>query len=140
MSKLHEIPVVVASAPHGPAAGIVRALLAEIESKLGALLDLGEPSTIDLRWLMAEPHTLQALGEALGAGEVSADIAGVGDSRVQETAVPCVWRVSHRDGAGRAIGEFIEITEIPELLRSDRLAVPQGLAALRDRCAQLGAL
>jgi len=143
MSKLHEIPIVVAAAPPAftpeeSAESTVLALLCEIEAKLDALLGAGEPSTIDLRWLMASPQTLERLREALGKGEVEARIAGSGISLLQETAVPCVWRVSHRDSDDHPTGEFVEITDLPELLRSDRLAIPQGLAALRARCAQAG--
>ena len=143
MSKLHEIPIVVAAAPPAftteeSAESTVLALLGEIEAKLEALLDTGESSTIDLRWLIASPDSLERLREALGEGEVEATITGGGVSYVQETAIPCVWRVSHRDSDGRAVGEFVEITDVPELLRADRLAIPQGLAVLRVRCAQVG--
>lgn len=142
MSKLYEIPVVAAAAappgePDGPA---VLALLSEIEAKLGALRGAGEPASIDLRWLMASRQTLECLDAALGEGEVEAKIAGAGVCRVLETAVPCVWRVSHRAADGRPLGEFVEITEIPELLRADRLAIPRAQAALRNLCGRPGSL
>lgn len=144
MSKLHEIPIVVTHAPVVPQSEAavqttVLALLAEIQAKLDVLQNTGESSTIDLRWLIASPRTLASLHEALGEGEVSARIGSNGLSLLQETAIPCVWRVSHRDNADHPVGEFLEITEIPELLRSDRLAIAQGLAALRARCADSGA-
>lgn len=144
MSKLHEIPIIVANAPVAPQSeasvqATVFALLAEIEAKLDALQNTGVSSTIDLRWLIVSPRTLANLREALGEGEVSARISSNGLSLLQETAIPCVWRVSHRDNTDHPVGEFVEITEIPELLRSDRLAIAQGLAALRARCADSGA-
>ncbi len=52
-------------------------------------------------------------------------------------AVPCVWWISHRDFDGSRQGEFIEIAEVPDLLRSDRQCIQKGLAELRVRSAQL---
>lgn len=143
MSKLSQIPVLAESvrcagtAPQGSASAVVMALLSEIEAKLDVLAQAGEDASIDLRWLARMPQELALLREALGVGEVSATVSNIGSSLVQETAVPCVWWVSHRNEAGGLLGEFVEITEVPDLLRSDRLSIPQGLADLRVRCAQL---
>lgn len=112
------------------------ALLGEIGAKLEALANDSEESSIDLRCLAGMPEDLALLRETLGQGEVSATVANIGNSHVQETAVPCVWWVSYRDLDGSRIGEFVEI---PSLLRSDRLSIPLGLAELRRRCDQLSA-
>ena len=143
MPKIQDIPVVVVggrtddAATDGPASSIVLALLNEIEAKLDALVTHGEESTIDLIWLKRMPQELELLRNLLGEGEVSANINSFGISRVQETAVPCVWWVSHRDFDGSRQGELIEITEIPDLLRSDRLSIKKGLADLRTRREQI---
>ncbi len=146
MSKLHEIPIVVTNAPArgglsarsaGPATSAMLAILNEIEAKLETLATNGRNSTIDLRWLIGSKPDLDLLRNALGVGEVAATITAAGNTDVQETAVPCVWWVTHSDYDGQRLGEFIEITEVPELLRSDRLAISQGLAGLRARCAQI---
>jgi hydrogenase-1 operon protein HyaF len=143
MSKIHEIPVVVFndaandSAPDVPTNSVVLAVLNELEAKLDALVADNEESTIDLRWMSGMPLNFELLRKTLGQGEVAATITNVGSTLVQETAVPCVWWISHRDSEGSRQGEFIEITDVPELLRSDRLSIQQGLAKLRVRCAQL---
>jgi hypothetical protein len=143
MSKIHEIPVVVIGKPeperagYGPTNSIVLALLNEIEAKLNALVSEGEDSSIDLRWLIGMPHDIGRLREILGEGEVSATINNIGTTLIQETAVPCVWWVSHRDFDGARLGEFVEIAEVPGLLLSDRHSIQKGLAELRIRCAQV---
>lgn len=143
MSKIHEIPIVIVGnannkpVPEGPAYAVVYALLNEIETKLAELVSHGEESTIDLSLLKGMPHEFDVLRKTLGEGEVSATITNIGDSVVQETAVPCVWWVTHRDYDGSRKGEFIEIAEVPDLLRSDLLTVQKGLAELRIRTAQI---
>ena len=142
MSKIHQIPVVMEGvaglALHdGPSVSIVLAILAEIEAKLDALVNAGEDATIDLRCLAGMPAELELLRQTLGQGEVAATVATVGATLAQETAVPCVWWVSHRDADGGRLGEFVEIAEVPDLLRSDRLSIAPGLASLRARCARL---
>jgi hydrogenase-1 operon protein HyaF len=143
MSRLHEIPVVVVHdragkpCPAEAAPSMVLALIKEIEAKLEVLAKDGEDSTIDLRWLIGLPRDLELLRENLGEGEVSATVTSIGSTLVQETGLPCVWWISHRDNDGRRLGEFVEITEIPEILRSDHLSIPSGLAELQSRYAQL---
>ena len=145
MARLHEIPVVVVNdrvpdpAPAGPTTPMVLAILSEIEAKLEALAKHGEDSTIDLRWFIGYPLELDLLRDTLGQGEVGATVTSMGRTLIQETAVPCAWWVSHRDHDDSPLGEFVEIAEAPELLRSDRLAIHRGLAELRARSAGLGA-
>jgi hydrogenase-1 operon protein HyaF len=144
MLRLHEIPIVVVGPrsvqeepPSSPSISVVLALLCEIETKLSVLATEGQDSTIDLRWLIGMPQEFELLVETLGQGEVSATVSNIGVSVVQETSIPCVWRVSHRDHEDKRLGEFIEIAEVPELLSSNRHAIPQGLAELGARRALL---
>lgn len=141
--RLRDIPVIAVGRPvsadlsGSPNTAAILAILGEIEERLGTLQRLGEESTIDLRWLMGSALDLDLLDETLGRGEVAATITAGGTTRLRDTAIPCVWRVSHRDWTDRAVGEFIEITEIPDLFRSDRMAVGRGLTELRGRSAAL---
>jgi hydrogenase-1 operon protein HyaF len=145
MSRIHEIPVVVVgkpvtpTPPAGPTTAAMLAILNEIDAKLEALVAEGQESTIDLRWLLGTPLDLGLLRQTLGEGEVSATIQTVGTTVVRETAVPCVWWISHRDREDGTLGEYVEITEVPEILRSDRLSITRGVAELRERCAVLQA-
>jgi hypothetical protein len=143
MSRIHEIPIVATGAPAvyaGPSSGAVLAILNEIAAKLETLAAGGEDASIDLRPFIGSPRELALLRETLGRGEVSAAIKTVGQTLLQETAIPCVWWISHRDHDDSPLGEFIEIAEAPDLLRSDRLAIHRGLNELRARCARLAAL
>jgi hypothetical protein len=143
MLKIHEIPVVVVgdrvteSTVDGPTNSVVLALLNEIEAKLDAMVNAGEDSTIDLRCLIGMPQEVELLRKTLGKGEVSATINNIGITLAQETAIPCVWWLSHRGFDDSRQGEFVEIAETPELLRSDRLDIQKGLAELRVRSARL---
>jgi hydrogenase-1 operon protein HyaF len=147
MSRLAEIPVILVhdqaaqgclpGAPGGPATSMVLALLNEIATKLDQLAENGQESSIDLRWLIGLPQDFRLLRETLGEGEVAATITTIGSTRVQETAIPCVWWITHYDGDGGRLGEFVEITEAPEILRSSRQSIQAGLADLQVRCAEL---
>lgn len=114
------------------------AIISEIESLLGDYQAFGHAGAIDLRWLPLMPGDLDCLKEVLGTGEVNATIAALGASAARETAIPCVWWVTHRGSDDALIGDWIEITEVPSLLRSDRAAIPYALQALRERTTLFG--
>lgn len=99
---------------------------------------LGHTGAIDLRWLPLYPGDIEKLRDVLGTGEVAATVAALGDSTVQETAIPCVWWVTHHGGEANLIGHWIEISETPSLLRSDRTLIAFGLLSLRGRAATFG--
>ena len=61
----------------------------------------------------------EALDAFLGRGEVSATLDVAGRSEIWETAYSGVWRVRHWGGDAVA-SELIEITAIPEILKTDR--------------------
>lgn len=142
MSRIHEIPVIVVARPPANTASCsshpaILAIINEIDAKLKALLDSGDESVIDLRWLLGSPEVLSLLQKLLGHGEVTATVCASGNTEIAETAVPCLWWISHRDTNDRLIGVCVEIAEIPELLRSDRLAIHRGLESLHARGADL---
>jgi hydrogenase-1 operon protein HyaF len=145
MARLHEITIVVDGFPptlplnSTPATSIVLAMLSEISTKLTNLATDGEESTIDLRCILGMPQEIALIRETLGQGEVQATVADIGSSQIRETALPCVWWISHQDSEGKSLGEFIEITEIPDLLKSNHRAIQRGLDELRTCCAKLEA-
>lgn len=143
MNRLSEIPIRIEYAAAGQAvanrlspAGL--AVLGEIEKVLGDYHAFGHAGAIDLRWLPLFPGDLERLREILGTGEVSAKIAALGASTVQETSIQCVWWVTHGGTDDAMIGHWIEITEVPSLLRSDRAAIPYALQELRERAMSFG--
>ena len=111
-----------------------KALLSEIRVCIERLLAHGSTSSIDLRFLKLMPEERARLDDLLGRGEVSAIVESAGRSEVIETAVPCVWWVRHFGSDGEMVGELIEITDIPELLVSDREAA---VSALEELCAHM---
>ena len=137
MDRLAAIPIRIerAGAPTAPEVRVSAAALAiisEIERHLSDFLAFGRTGTIDLRWLPLQPADIDHLKEFIGTGEVRATIDALGTSIVQETATPCVWWVSH-GGSDGVIGDWLEITEVPSILRSDRAAIPHALQALGER-------
>lgn len=143
MDRLSAIPIRVEGATAGPVAAdrispAGLAIISEIERLLADYEAFGHAGAIDLRWLPLLPGDLGHLKEILGTGEVSATIAALGASSVQETAIQCVWWVTHRGSDDALLGHWIEITEVPSILRSDRAAIPYALQALRERAMSFG--
>lgn len=114
-----------------------QAIIAEVEACAARFAATGEDASIDLRFLKAMPKEREMLSSLLGQGEVSATVDALGRTEIRETAIPCVWWVRHRNSEDETIGELIEITEVPEMIAGDRMAVVRGLEALRTaRSAQ----
>jgi hydrogenase-1 operon protein HyaF len=100
------------------ASGNVEPLLHEIGHALERLLDLGQASVIDLRGVPLAPGEEGRILDFLGSGEVSAELEAVGLSTVNESRFAGVWIVTHHDAAGEIIGRLIEVTFVPEIIRS----------------------
>lgn len=115
--------------------GGIRPLLREIEARLAALVATGQGGSIDLRSLPLSPAEAAELDAALGSGEVRATVASFGETTVRETALHGVWRVTHRDEAGNVVGDFIEVCQVPDILKTHAADAHAALAALRDRIA-----
>lgn len=108
-----------------------QAIASEIEACAARFAAAGEDASIDLRFLKAMPGEREALASLLGRGEVSAVVNALGRTEIQETAIPCVWWVRHRNSEDEIVGELIEITDVPEMIAGDRMAVARGLEAFR---------
>ena len=138
MNRLKDIPIAVDGAfpevalSHGNAVP----LLHEIEVLLSDLLETGKSASIDLRSLPMLPGDYEKLREALGDGEVSATVDAMGPTRVRETAVHGVWWVTHYNSDETVVAEFIEVTYVPEILRTHPADARLGLDGLRSRLAE----
>ena len=137
MSGLDAIGVRVEATLPAEASGYVPAILREIESLLAELVVSGRAGRIDLRSLPLLPGDEARLAAALGEGEVDADIQAMGTTRVRETAVPGVWWVTHANADGQKVAELIEITLVPEILKTHPEDARAGLKTLRERIADL---
>jgi hydrogenase-1 operon protein HyaF len=112
--------------------GNVQALLSEIAAMLQKLLDHGEPGVIDLAGLPFAPGEYEQLREALGQGELTARLEALGTSEIVETRFPGVWWLTHYNVEGDIVADGIEVTLLPEILKSQPEDVRAGLARLQE--------
>ena len=98
----------------------VQPLLHEVKHALDHLLETGETTAIDLRSIPLAPGEEDKILDTLGRGEVVARLDVLGASEVLETQYAGVWLVSHYNNNEEIIGRFIEVTTMPEILRSQR--------------------
>ena len=98
--------------------GNVRPLLFEIRHALARLMEGGAGTILDLRSLPLAPGEETRIEEALGEGEVRAELDALGPSIIQETSFPGVWLVTHRNTENEVIGRQVEVTLVPPLLES----------------------
>lgn len=93
-------------------------LLHQVRHSLEKLLDGGESSIIDLRSIPLAPGEEQGIIDTLGQGEVHARLNALGLSEIYETQYAGVWLITHYNEDEAVISRFIEITEIPNILKS----------------------
>lgn len=140
MSRLADIPIRIEPlARTDGLGGGVTALLHEIVRLLERLVTVGEPAAIDLRSLPMSAQDRTELKSALGEGEVQATLHAEGISSIQETRVPGVWWVEHRDRQGELIAELIDVTHVPEILARASDEIAAGAHALREQIATAAA-
>jgi len=96
----------------------VKPLLHEIKHALRNLLDHGETSAIDLRSIPLAPGEENQIINTLGSGEVQCLLDALGKSVIIETQYAGVWLITHYNDEDAIISRFIEITFMPEILRS----------------------
>jgi hydrogenase-1 operon protein HyaF len=108
----------------------VKPILHEIRHALGKLLNDGETSIIDLRSIPLAPGEEATIIETLGHGEVHARLDVLGPSEIYETRFTGVWLVTHYNENDSIVSRFIEVTEMPDVLRSQREDVVYALDKL----------
>jgi hydrogenase-1 operon protein HyaF len=108
----------------------VKPILHEIRHALEKLLNSGETSIIDLRSIPLAPGEEETIIETLGHGEVHARLDALGPSEIYETQFAGVWLVSHYNENDSIVSRFIEVTEMPDVLRSQREDVVYALDKL----------
>lgn len=130
--NLQNIPIQVET---GDACSIgnLRALLTEIATRLDHLARDGTCGSIDLNSLPFAPGEYEQLRLLLGEGEASARIEALGPSEIVETRYPGVWWVTHYNVEGDIVADSIEITPIPEILKSQPDDISMGLELIREQ-------
>jgi hydrogenase-1 operon protein HyaF len=96
----------------------VRPLLHQVRHALDQLLHNGEPSIIDLRSIPLAPGEEQSIIDTLGQGEVHARLNALGLSEIYETQYAGVWLITHYNEEEAIVSRFIEINELPDILKS----------------------
>jgi hydrogenase-1 operon protein HyaF len=111
-------------------------ILHEIRHALAKLVSTGENSIIDLRSIPLAPGEEETIIDTLGCGEVHANLNALGPSEIHETRFAGVWLVTHYNEENSIIGRFIEITELPDILKSQREDVACALTDLEEQLKQ----
>ena len=108
----------------------VQPILHQVRHALVRLIDAGETCTIDLRSIPLAPGEEETIINALGQGEVHARLDALGRSDIYETVYSGVWLVTHYNENETVVGRFIEITELPDILKSQREDMSDALKEL----------
>lgn len=108
----------------------VEPLLHEIRHALKAYLETGETSIIDLRSIPLAPGEEETIINTLGQGEVHAHLDVLGPSEIYETKYAGVWIVTHYNDSDNIVSRFVEVTDTPDVLKSQREDVVDALNAL----------
>jgi hydrogenase-1 operon protein HyaF len=113
----------------------VTPLLHEIRHGLVRLLESGGVTTIDLRGIPMAPGEEEQIVNVLGTGEVQARMSALGPSEIMETRFPGVWLVTHYNSENEVLGKFIEVCDIPQILKAQAEDIREGLAQLTAQLA-----
>lgn len=96
----------------------VKPLLNEVRHALNNLIENNETTVIDLRSIPLAPGEEEKILNTLGCGEVHAQLNTLGSSEIIETQYAGVWIVTHYNDEEHIVSRFIEITTMPDILRS----------------------
>lgn len=134
LSGLDKIGVCAASDVSGSYGNAVP-LLHEIRHALQKLLETGEETALDLRSMPMGPGDEDRLFDALGKGEVEAELNALGRSVIREAGISGVWLVEHYGPEGELTAKFMEVAWIPSILKAQTEDVREGLQRLSRRLA-----
>lgn len=110
----------------------VLALLLELQDMLAALAERGEHNGVDIRSLPLAPADYDFLCGFFGDGEVSARVNTLGVSEIKETRFPGVWWLKHFNTEGEIVAELIEVTPLPDILKTQAPDIAQSLDTFKS--------
>ena len=111
----------------------VKPILHEIRHALEGLLESGETTIIDLRSIPLAPGEEETILNTLGRGEINAQLNALGMSDIYETRYAGVWLITHYNEDESVVSRFIEITELPAILKSQREDMAGALEELSEK-------
>jgi len=98
--------------------GNVQPILSEVRHALEELLNSAQTRIIDLRSIPLAPGEEETILNRLGHGEVHAHLNALGPSEIYETRYAGVWLITHYNEDQAVVSRFIEITKLPDILKS----------------------
>jgi len=110
----------------------VQPILHEIRHALEELLESGNTSIIDLRSIPLAPGEEETIINALGQGEINVHLNALGPSDIYETRYAGVWLITHYNENESVVSRFIEITELPAILKSQHEDMTGALEKLTE--------
>lgn len=119
-----------------PATGMAQAVLGELLEHLKSFEAAGTTRVIDIQSLPLTVPDRRQLAEILGEGEVSAQLDSFGQSRINETRFAGIWWVRHYTVDDALLSELIEITDMPDILRSQPTDVTNSITQLANTIRQ----
>lgn len=96
----------------------VQSLLVEIQHGLEQFYQNGHQRIVDLGSIPMPAFERNKLLQLLGKGEVEVNLSSLGKSEIYETLLSGVWVVKHYDEEEKVSAMFIEVTRIPDIVRS----------------------
>lgn len=131
------IPIRIDGCTSAMSTGNVLPILYEIKHALQVLMEQGGESVIDLGSIPMAPGDEAALESFLGRGEVNASLDSLGNSEIRETRFSGVWLITHFNENDERIGRFIEITTMPEILKSQVQDISAALTAIDKQIMEM---
>lgn len=120
----------------GEKSSLSQALLEELAEHLKNYAETGQPHVIDLGSLPISEQDIADLETWLGQGEVDATLTTIGESRVYETKYAGIWWVKHFSPEQKLMSQFIEINDVPEILKCHNDDICHSANALLDASSQ----
>ena len=139
MIASYNIPVTVRGSGDGSStqpSSLLLALLQELRAMLDTLAKRGKSSIIDLHSLPLLNADMQQLKAILGEGEVVARLSVLGPSHIVETKVPGIWWITHLNPHNEVMSEFLEVTDLPEILKTPKQDLRSAVSVLETRFVQ----
>ena len=128
MAELNSLNIPVELAQ--PSTGLADAVLHELLDHLRKFLETHDAHIIDLSSLPLSEADKRDLENQLGQGEIQAVLSTMGDSKIFETNYSGIWWIKHYTTDGVLIAEFIEITTVPDILKSHDDDIQQSITEL----------
>lgn len=122
-----QIPIEIKPA----ASGMAQALFQELAQQLKQLAEKGAVHSIDLFSLPINQQDKLELEQLLGRGEVDITLSTVGESQIFETSFSGIWWIRHYAADELLISEFIEVTWIPDIIKSHPAEVKLSVDAMQ---------